>query len=98
MTSLTSLSIRSDSEEQTRDEIVELLHYHIEVLRDAEDSWRHVNHITLPQLTYEIIVAGGYSFGESPSELYDSFLMIECCPTLLTLLVDWAREDFKSEL
>ena len=94
---ITDDELQFDTEFDTREEIVELLHYQIEVLRDAEDYWRHVNHIILPNLPYVLLAAGGYTFDESPSELYETFLRIESCQPLLTKLVDWAVEDFDSK-
>lgn len=85
------------SEDYDRDELVEILHNQIDLLRISEGHWRHVNHVRLPELKYELLVAGGYSYGEPPSDLYRAFNIIEGCEPLLSLILEWAKQDFESK-
>ena len=86
------------SEDHTRDELVTILHEQIDLIVSAEDHWRDINHVSLPELPYEVLVTGGISFGESPSDLFDAFSIVKDCGPLFSLLLKWAKEDFQSRL
>lgn len=86
------------SEDHDRDKLVRILHDQIDLLRSAEDYWRHVNHVRLPELPYDVLVAGGYTDGEPPSDLYRAFRIVGDCEPLSALLIEWAKEDFQSRV
>ncbi|GAA4444282.1 hypothetical protein [Novipirellula rosea] len=86
------------SEDHDRVELVRILHDQIDLIRSAEEYWRHVNHVRLPELSYEVLVAGGYTHGEPPSDLYRAFRIAGDCEPLWALLIEWAKEDFQSRV
>ena len=69
------------------------LHEHIEILRCAEDHWREVFPLNLPDYPYVVLITGGPSYGEPPTDLYPTFSVIQETPSLWIQLAKWARQD-----
>lgn len=84
------------SDDNGRDELGKILHDQVDLIWTAEDPWRHVNHIELPEMPYGVLVAGGYTYGEPPSDLYRAFRIVGDCEPLLSLILEWAKQDFQS--
>ena len=86
-------NVSMHSDDHNNEELRSILHEKVELIAVAEDHWRDVNHIWFPDFPYTLLATGGYTFGESPSHLYEAFCIVEECETLLKQLADWARED-----
>jgi hypothetical protein len=64
----------------------------------AEDHWRQVNHLEImPGLPYDVLFAGGFCYGEDPSEAFGHFEVINNCEPIHAKLVEWARADKADE-
>ena len=47
-----------------------------------------------PGMDYYMLVTGGMSWGDSPTDTYDKLILLECLPSpCYDLLLKWARQD-----
>ena len=81
------------SDDCSTDDVRTILHEKVDLISNAEDHWRDVNHLWIPELSYTILAAGGYTSGHSPSDLYEAFSIVEECDPVRAQLADWASED-----
>ena len=65
----------------------------VEFLTIARQS-REVTEFLLPGAGYDLLVTGGMSNGDSPTDAYDLFNYIWHCKKLYDQIEEWAREDY----
>ena len=82
-----------DSEEHCADDVRRFLHEQVNLIAFSENRWRDVSHIRLPELPYRVLAAGGYTWGDSPSDLYEAFWVINDCEPIRKQLANWACQD-----
>jgi hypothetical protein len=65
----------------------------VEFLTIARQS-REVTEFLLPGVGYDLLVTGGMSNGDSPTDAYDLFNYIWHCKKLYEQIEEWAKEDY----
>jgi len=65
----------------------------VEFLAIARQS-REVTEFLLPGAGYDLLVTGGMSNGDSPTDAYDLFNYIWHCKKLHDQIEEWAKEDY----
>jgi hypothetical protein len=60
----------------------------------TESSSREVTRFSLPGAKYGLLLTGGMSNGDSPTDAYDLFNCICVCETLYKQIEEWAIEDY----
>ena len=65
----------------------------VEFLTIARQS-REVTEFLLPGAGYDLLVTGGMSSSDSPTDAYDPFNYIWHCKELYKQLEEWAKEDY----
>lgn len=76
-------------------DVRQMLHEHVDLL--PANPWEHrdVLEMSLPHMPYPVLFTGGALWGDSPSELFDSFCCLGVLPTIFRQLRTWAQEDEK---
>jgi hypothetical protein len=72
--------------------IRETLHHHVELFAEAT-SRRDVARLRLPHMPYGMLFTGGMSWGDDPTELFDTFDVLAGIEPVFAQLEQWARED-----
>jgi hypothetical protein len=72
----------------------EILYACFEILKDA-DNPRDMASISFPGMKYRVLMTGGMSFGDSPTESSDYFDKLSNFDPLWGLLQTFSEEDFK---
>ena len=62
-------------------------------VRDSHGS-REVSYLSLSGMDYAVMITGGMSWGDSPTEAFDSFCLLEELPDdMYQQMIAWSRED-----
>ena len=60
----------------------------------ASDGSREVSYLSLSGMDYEVMITGGMSWGDSPTDAFDCFCILEELPrNMYQQMIAWARED-----
>ena len=55
---------------------------------------REVSYLSLSGMDYEVMITGGMSWGDSPTDAFDSFCLLEELPRdMYQQMIAWSRED-----
>jgi hypothetical protein len=73
----------------------ELILGHIETFAGVGDS-REVGRCSWPGMDHDVFITGGMSWGDSPTEAFESFNIIGLFPPVYNQLEEWAKQDFKA--
>jgi len=65
----------------------------INAIARVDCEYRDVGTLDLCGWPYPILVSGGMSWGDDPTESYHAFSVIGCCPEIWNKLEEWAKED-----
>jgi hypothetical protein len=72
------------------------LHEHVELLGEAA-SRRDVAVLRLPYMPYPIMFTGGMSWGDSPTEMFDTFAALAEVEPIFEQLEGWAEDDARTD-
>jgi hypothetical protein len=59
------------------------------------DRSREVAVFGLPGAQYEVLLTGGMSWGDAPTDAFGSFEVLNSCALLIEQLEVWATDDFR---
>jgi hypothetical protein len=61
---------------------------------DRQHGSREISYLSLSGMDYDVMITGGMSWGDSPTDAFDSFCLLEELPSsMYQQLIAWARED-----
>lgn len=83
----------ADGVEQCRVDLRET----VEELVDILANWRSTCSFRLEDCPYDVLFAGGDTWGDDPSETFTHLARLAGCPPLWNKLLAWAKEDRVNE-
>jgi len=84
----------AESKSETEEVICEILIDHVIGAFHNVREGRDCVSVIFPGMDYYMLITGGMSWGDDPTDTYEKLILLECLPSsCYDLLLKWARQD-----